>query len=197
MISVGLRPLHDSYPVRDRFHPVGCGHPRPAAADAGSARRRRAGLPLQERRRADQRHRDGLRRQRPVRPRPAPGRLPRLRRRPAGDHHAFQRRARAGQPRHRARHERQHGGRARSRRRRPRSIASCSICWTATTKSFLYRFSNMPVLLQSWTKDRQQLSRALGRIEPNGGTAMYDAVAEAIPLDAAGPQPEESAARDL
>jgi VWFA-related protein len=47
---------------------------------------------------------------------------------------------------------------------------------------FLYRFSNRPVLLQQWTKDRQQLSRALGRIEPNGGTAMYDAVAEAIPL---------------
>jgi Ca-activated chloride channel homolog len=47
---------------------------------------------------------------------------------------------------------------------------------------FLYRFSNRPVLLQSWTKDRQQLSRALGHIEPNGGTAMYDTVAEAIPL---------------
>jgi Ca-activated chloride channel family protein len=47
---------------------------------------------------------------------------------------------------------------------------------------FLYRFSNMPVLLQGWTKDRQQLSRALGHIEPNGGTAMYDTVAEAIPL---------------
>jgi VWFA-related protein len=47
---------------------------------------------------------------------------------------------------------------------------------------FLYRFSNTPVLLQPWTKDRQQLARALGRIEPNGGTSMYDAVAEAIPL---------------
>jgi VWFA-related protein len=47
---------------------------------------------------------------------------------------------------------------------------------------FLYRFSSTPVLLQSWTKDRQQVARALGRIEPNGGTAMYDAVAEAIPL---------------
>jgi Ca-activated chloride channel homolog len=47
---------------------------------------------------------------------------------------------------------------------------------------FLYRFSNMPVLLQPWTRDRQQLARALGRIEPNGGTAMYDAVAESIPL---------------
>ena len=51
---------------------------------------------------------------------------------------------------------------------------------------FLYRFSNTPQLLQPWTKDRQQLSRALGRVEPNGGTAMYDAVAEAIPLTVQG-----------
>ena len=47
---------------------------------------------------------------------------------------------------------------------------------------FLYRFSNDPVLLQSWTTDRQLVSRALGRVVPNGGTAMYDTVAEAIPL---------------
>jgi VWFA-related protein len=47
---------------------------------------------------------------------------------------------------------------------------------------FLYRFSNEPLLLQSWTTDRALLSRVLGRIVPNGGTAMYDAVAEAIPL---------------
>ena len=51
---------------------------------------------------------------------------------------------------------------------------------------FLYRFSNRPVLMQAWTKDRQQLSRALARVEPNGGTAMYDAVAEAIPLTVQG-----------
>jgi Ca-activated chloride channel family protein len=53
-------------------------------------------------------------------------------------------------------------------------------------EAFLYRFSNIPVLLQPWTRDRQQLTRALGRIEPNGGTAMYDAVAEAIPLTVQG-----------
>jgi len=47
---------------------------------------------------------------------------------------------------------------------------------------FLYRFSNDPVLLQSWTTDRPLLSRAIGRVVPNGGTAMYDTVAEAIPL---------------
>jgi Ca-activated chloride channel family protein len=47
---------------------------------------------------------------------------------------------------------------------------------------FLYRFSNSPVLLQGWTRDRALLSRVLGRITPNGGTAMYDCVSEAIPL---------------
>ena len=47
---------------------------------------------------------------------------------------------------------------------------------------FLYRFSNVPTLLQGWTTDRQLISRALGRIAPNGGTAMYDTVSEAIPL---------------
>jgi Ca-activated chloride channel family protein len=47
---------------------------------------------------------------------------------------------------------------------------------------FLYRFSNDPILLQSWTSDRSLLSRALGRLVPNGGTAMYDAVSEAIPV---------------
>jgi Ca-activated chloride channel homolog len=47
---------------------------------------------------------------------------------------------------------------------------------------FLYQFSNDPVLIQNWTSDRQVLSRALSRLSPHGGTAMYDAVAEAIPL---------------
>jgi Ca-activated chloride channel family protein len=51
---------------------------------------------------------------------------------------------------------------------------------------FLYRFSNYPVLLQGWTTDRQAVARALGRITPSGGTAMYDTIAEAIPLAAKG-----------
>jgi VWFA-related protein len=51
---------------------------------------------------------------------------------------------------------------------------------------FLYRFSNDVVLLQDWTTDRRSLTRALGRVNPNGGTAMYDAVVEAIPMAAAG-----------
>ena len=47
---------------------------------------------------------------------------------------------------------------------------------------FIYRFSNAPELLQGWTSDRQLLSGALDRTTPNGGTAMYDAVREALPL---------------
>jgi VWFA-related protein len=47
---------------------------------------------------------------------------------------------------------------------------------------FLFRFNDDVTLLQGWTTDRRLLSRALERANPNGGTAMYDAVAEAIPL---------------
>ena len=51
---------------------------------------------------------------------------------------------------------------------------------------FLFRFSDTPTLLQGWTTDRALVSRALGRIAPNGGTALYDAVAQAVPLAKAG-----------
>jgi Ca-activated chloride channel homolog len=47
---------------------------------------------------------------------------------------------------------------------------------------FLYRFSSFPELLQNWTRDRRTLSRVIGRLHANGGTAMYDAVAEAVPM---------------
>ena len=51
---------------------------------------------------------------------------------------------------------------------------------------FIYRFSNEPELVQEWTTDRKRLSRALARVSPHGGTAMYDAVAEAVQLAASG-----------
>jgi Ca-activated chloride channel family protein len=51
---------------------------------------------------------------------------------------------------------------------------------------FLYLFSNYPRLVQTWTSDRALLSRVLGRITPNGGTALYDTVVEALPLSAKG-----------
>jgi len=47
---------------------------------------------------------------------------------------------------------------------------------------FLYRFDSRPVLVHGWTDDRRSVGRALGSLSPNGGTAMYDTVAEAMPL---------------
>jgi VWFA-related protein len=47
---------------------------------------------------------------------------------------------------------------------------------------FLYRFDSNVELVNGWTKDRGRLRSALGRLSPRGGTAMYDAIAEAIPL---------------
>ncbi|HEX5473757.1 MAG TPA: VWA domain-containing protein [Vicinamibacterales bacterium] len=47
---------------------------------------------------------------------------------------------------------------------------------------FLYRFDSEPELVQGWTRDRQRLSDAIAGIQPRGGTALYDALAEAIPL---------------
>ena len=47
---------------------------------------------------------------------------------------------------------------------------------------FLYRFSYQPTLVHGWTTDRDSLSRAMRSIRPRGGTALYDAVAEAVPM---------------
>lgn len=47
---------------------------------------------------------------------------------------------------------------------------------------FLMSFSRSSHLLQDWTTDRRLISRAMNRIQADGGTAMYDAIAEAIPL---------------
>src|SRR5215471_4272778 len=41
---------------------------------------------------------------------------------------------------------------------------------------FLIQFSSVPTLLQDWTSDRNQISRALAGAMPRGGTAMYDAI---------------------
>jgi len=47
---------------------------------------------------------------------------------------------------------------------------------------FLMQFSSTPNLLQGWTDDRRLLSRALVGVAPRGGTAMYDAIADSLPL---------------
>lgn len=57
---------------------------------------------------------------------------------------------------------------------------------------FLYLFNDQGILLQDWTTDRSRLSRALGRITPNGGTAMYDALGEAVPRATSGRHPKKA-----
>jgi VWFA-related protein len=52
----------------------------------------------------------------------------------------------------------------------------------AEDEFFLMRFSTAPSLVQGWTGDRERIDRALARMSPNGGTAMYDAIAQSIPL---------------
>jgi VWFA-related protein len=47
---------------------------------------------------------------------------------------------------------------------------------------FLMSFADHPDLIQDWTTDRDRVMRSLGRVHPHGGTAMYDAVAEALPI---------------
>lgn len=47
---------------------------------------------------------------------------------------------------------------------------------------FLYRFDTVPDLVTGWTTDRERIREALGRIRPRGGTALYDTLAEAIPM---------------
>lgn len=51
---------------------------------------------------------------------------------------------------------------------------------------FLARFANVPELVQRWTNDRRQLSRALDTLYAGGGTAMYDGIADALPVARAG-----------
>jgi Ca-activated chloride channel homolog len=51
---------------------------------------------------------------------------------------------------------------------------------------FLYRFSASADLVADWTNNRDRLASSLNRIHPNGGTAMYDAAAEAVPMAQSG-----------
>jgi len=51
---------------------------------------------------------------------------------------------------------------------------------------FFMRFSSEPRLMQGWTTDRQAIARAVERVEPVGGTAIYDAITRALPIAAAG-----------
>lgn len=47
---------------------------------------------------------------------------------------------------------------------------------------FLYTFDSTGDLLHEWTTDKASVSSSLRRIRANGGTAMYDAMAESVPM---------------
>lgn len=51
---------------------------------------------------------------------------------------------------------------------------------------FFMQFASVPDLLQGWTYDRKAISRAVGQVTAAGGTAMYDAIADALPIAADG-----------
>jgi VWFA-related protein len=52
----------------------------------------------------------------------------------------------------------------------------------ADDELFVLEFANRPRLTLGWTTDRRAISQAVARVSPSGGTAMYDAVAEAVPV---------------
>jgi Ca-activated chloride channel family protein len=52
----------------------------------------------------------------------------------------------------------------------------------ALDEFFMYRFSADPDLVHDWTDNRAAISSSLSRVRAAGGTAMYDAVAEAVPM---------------
>jgi len=56
----------------------------------------------------------------------------------------------------------------------------------ADDEMFLARFANVPEVVQGWTKDRRLLSRGLDSLYAGGGTAMYDGIADALPLAQSG-----------
>jgi Ca-activated chloride channel homolog len=47
---------------------------------------------------------------------------------------------------------------------------------------FLVAFNHAPRPLTGWTRTQQDVQHALGAIRPSGGTAIYDAIADALPL---------------
>jgi Ca-activated chloride channel family protein len=57
---------------------------------------------------------------------------------------------------------------------------------------FLMEFSDRATLVQDWTTDRRAISVAVRRMSGSGGTALYDAVASALPHAEAGRHPKKA-----
>ncbi len=53
---------------------------------------------------------------------------------------------------------------------------------------FIFAFNHRPWPLTAWTRDEEQVQRALESVKPTGGTAIYDAVLASLPLMAARPR---------
>jgi VWFA-related protein len=51
---------------------------------------------------------------------------------------------------------------------------------------FFMEFASTARVGQAWTTDRAAISHAVSRVDPVGGTAIYDAIAKALPMAAAG-----------
>lgn len=62
----------------------------------------------------------------------------------------------------------------------------------ADDELFFLEFANRPELVQGWTTDRGAISSAVARVRPAGGTAMYDAVADAMPMASIGKHPKKA-----
>ena len=67
----------------------------------------------------------------------------------------------------------------------------------ADDEIFLYRFASDVERIQDWTSNRTAVSGSLRRVRASGGTAMYDAVVEAVPMAQTWTKPKEGGGRDL
>ena len=56
----------------------------------------------------------------------------------------------------------------------------------AEDEIFFMEFADHSELRQGWTTDRRAINRAVARVEAGGGTALYDAIADALPIAEAG-----------
>ena len=154
---------------------------RPAGAGPG------IGVPVPHRRRTDQRHRDRHRRQRPVRLRTPQGRLPRLSRTASCSR---SRTSTASACRSASGIVLDTSGSMDGEKMAAAKMALEPLSARPARPRTTRCFSTGSTTRRSWcTSGRptgSACSDALGRLQPRGGTAMYDAVAEAIPLAQAG-----------
>ena len=57
---------------------------------------------------------------------------------------------------------------------------------------FFLQFANQPHLVQEWTLERRAISRAVTRVIPAGGTALWDAIADGVPIAETGRHPKKA-----